>query len=159
MKKNKLNFIPFIILLALALLVDFFIRATGPKEIPSIFVIIITVQMLAFMKIEIKKNNQLKAFCIFVFSMLCMIAAFGEIYTKVGFYDANKNISHDLVGGIYLSIVTWTTLGYGDFSPTESTRILAGIESLVGYLYLGIFVAFIINHLSINSKARNLNDS
>ncbi len=159
MNKNKSHLIPLIILVALALLVEFFLRATGDKEIPNPFFIIATLQMLIFMKIAIEENNQLRAFCIFVFSMLCMIASFAEIYRKVGFYDANNNISHDLVGGIYLSIVTWTTLGYGDFSPTESTRILAGIESLLGYLYLGIFVAFTINYLSLNSKARNLNHS
>lgn len=154
MKKTKLNIIPLIVLIALAILVDCFIKSTGNKDLPSILIIMATLQMLAFMKISIEENKQLKAFCLFMFSMLCLIYTFGEMYSKVGFYEANGNISHNLVGGIYLSIVTWTTLGYGDLSPTESTRMLAGLESMVGYLYLGIFVAFTIKYLFMNEFPR-----
>ena len=85
MKKNNSNLISLIILLVLALLVEFFVSATGTKEISNPFFIIATLQMLMFMKMAIEENNQLKAFCIFVFSMLCTIASFGEIYRKVGF--------------------------------------------------------------------------
>ena len=73
----------------------------------------------------------------------------------MGFYDATGAISYDLFGAIYLSVVTWTTLGYGDFSPTESVRLFAAFESLVGYIYLGIFVAFTINWLFLGHLVRN----
>jgi len=38
---------------------------------------------------------------------------------------------------IYFSIVTFTTLGYGDITLQEGTRILSGIESLSGILLVG----------------------
>ena len=38
---------------------------------------------------------------------------------------------------IYFSIVTFTTLGYGDITLHEGVRILSGIESLSGILLVG----------------------
>ncbi|MCK5663832.1 MAG: two pore domain potassium channel family protein [Thiotrichaceae bacterium] len=43
-----------------------------------------------------------------------------------------------------MSAVTWTTLGYGDYSSTQGVRMLAALEAVIGYLYFGIFVAFVI---------------
>lgn len=43
---------------------------------------------------------------------------------------------------LYFSIVSWTTLGYGDLVPSESSRIFAAIIALFGYIFSGYLIAF-----------------
>ena len=46
---------------------------------------------------------------------------------------------------IYYSLVTITTLGYGDVSPVSPlARALAGIEALVGQLYIAVLIARLV---------------
>ena len=47
------------------------------------------------------------------------------------------------VGGgndFYFSMVTFTTLGYGDCAPTGPTRFFAAFQAVVSYLFIGIVV-------------------
>jgi len=76
------------------------------------------------------------------------ILMFAFIYNAYGIYDSNKLlIKNDFMISLYFSIVTWTTLGYGDFTPTENTRIFASIEALLGYIYTAIIIGLLLNYL------------
>jgi hypothetical protein len=46
---------------------------------------------------------------------------------------------------LFFSIVTFTTLGYGDFQPTPRMRLIAASEAIIGYLYLGLLVGAAID--------------
>lgn len=49
---------------------------------------------------------------------------------------------------LYFSLVTITTLGYGDILPlSNAARIMAGMESVVGTLYLAILIGRIVSSL------------
>ena len=52
------------------------------------------------------------------------IFAFATLYQRAGILYGQE-ISFSPVDALYFSVVTWTTLGYGDFQPTESLRLLA----------------------------------
>lgn len=53
-------------------------------------------------------------------------------------------IKHNFTRMFYLSMVTITTLGFGDIVPlTNTTRILIGVESTLGVVALGYFVNII----------------
>jgi hypothetical protein len=54
----------------------------------------------------------------------------------------------------YFSIVTITTVGYGDIVPvTAAARAFANLEAIVGQLYLVIQVAWLVGmHVSMRSK-------
>jgi hypothetical protein len=54
----------------------------------------------------------------------------------------------------YFSIVTITTVGYGDITPaTAAARAFANLEAIVGQLYLVIQVAWLVGmHVSLRSK-------
>jgi voltage-gated potassium channel Kch len=41
---------------------------------------------------------------------------------------------------LYFSVVTFTTLGYGDLIPAKQFRLLAASEALVGLLLVGLFL-------------------
>ena len=55
------------------------------------------------------------------------------------------------VHGLYYSLVTLTTLGYGDITPTSATaRLAAAIEAVIGQIFLTVLVARLVGlHLSI----------
>ncbi len=46
---------------------------------------------------------------------------------------------------MYFSLVTFTTLGYGDITISESNRILAGFEAINGILLIGWSTAFMFS--------------
>lgn len=46
---------------------------------------------------------------------------------------------------IYFSLVTFTTLGYGEITIGESNRILAGFEAINGILLIGWSTAFMFS--------------
>ena len=49
---------------------------------------------------------------------------------------------------LYFSLVTITTLGYGDISPVAPfARISAGFEAAMGTLYIAVLVARIVGAL------------
>lgn len=62
---------------------------------------------------------------------------------------ANVACRPALSTAIYFSTVTWTTLGYGDLKPIESLQLLAAGEALLGYLYLGLLVAYVAKILKV----------
>ena len=48
----------------------------------------------------------------------------------------------DWLAPLYFSLVTFTTLGYGDFQPAnQSAQLLAGVEALLGALLLALLIA------------------
>lgn len=61
--------------------------------------------------------------------------------------------------GLYLSLVTWTTLGYGDIVPVNTARLFTVIEALYGYIFAGIFIAIIIENASQRRKLYDKNYS
>jgi voltage-gated potassium channel Kch len=55
---------------------------------------------------------------------------------------------HNAVAYLYFSYITLTTTGYGDLTPsTDSARMLAVIEALLGQLYLVTIVALVVSNL------------
>ena len=52
---------------------------------------------------------------------------------------------------MYFSLVTITTVGYGDFSPAGVIgRAAAGLEAIIGQVYLVVVVAYIVALFTAN---------
>jgi hypothetical protein len=62
--------------------------------------------------------------------------------------SATNEVISDFTDLCYFSVVTWTTLGYGDFRPTPEARIYAASQAVLGYAYIGIFIAKLFYWLS-----------
>ncbi len=71
-----------------------------------------------------------------------VISIFGSIYYLA--HDALNNTTHSISAplwdSIYFSIVTFTTLGYGDFQPQGYLRIFASLEAILGVFFMALFV-------------------
>lgn len=73
-------------------------------------------------------------------SIALSILAFSLIYREYGITLGTKCETHDAADLIYFSMVTFSTLGYGDFKPCESARLYAAAQAIYGNLHLGLVV-------------------
>lgn len=89
------------------------------------------------------------AITIFIFALVHSVH--GIVYT--GPLAGTGSSRHDLADTIYFSVVTFTTLGYGDFQPSSGMRGLAAVEALLGYVYLGFLVGAAVHWVSTHRAA------
>lgn len=91
-----------------------------------------------------------------IFKMLLVvyvtIVSFASIYKHAGLVHGTDEITHGSLDALYFSLVTWTTLGYGDLQPTESIKLLAAFEALLGTLFIPLLIAAIIFTLQSNQS-------
>lgn len=83
--------------------------------------------------------SRFAAWSIFVFVLL-----FPAIYAAPVF---QLNGAHDFRDDIYFSIVTATTVGYGDMQPQGWLKAVANVESLVGLVAFGMLVALLVRRV------------
>lgn len=50
----------------------------------------------------------------------------------------------DLETALYFSIVTFSTIGYGDIVPARDWRVLAALEGINGFLFIGWSTAYLV---------------
>ena len=95
---------------------------------------------------------------VIVFSLL-LIFVCATIYFFMGIMGSEGEIifqsTQSLVKGltnflycIYFSVVTFTTLGYGDISPIGWTRMIASIEAFMGSFILALFVVVFVKKMT-----------
>lgn len=63
----------------------------------------------------------------------------------------------DLRTAFYFSVVTWTTLGYGDLQPLPEDRLIAAFAAFMGYFYMAILTGLCIIGFS-SATARHQGD-
>lgn len=88
---------------------------------------------------------------------LIMVCA--SLYTFTGLnyqgevisYDSSKSFSDNLslfLSCLYYSVVTFTTLGYGDFTPVGISRAIAAIEAFTGSFTIALFVVVFVKKMT-----------
>lgn len=70
------------------------------------------------------------------------IVAYAFLYRSSGLIHAT-GISYDFRDALYFSVTTWTTLGYGDFTPPPNIRLVTSAEALLGTTSLALAVSFL----------------
>ncbi|MGS0535082.1 ion channel [Pseudoalteromonas sp. SaAl2] len=60
-------------------------------------------------------------------------------------FDANLSA---FLNSFYFSVVTFTTLGYGDITPTGFSRVVAAIEAFCGSFSLALFVVVFVKRMT-----------
>ncbi|WP_230350656.1 potassium channel family protein [Lelliottia sp. WAP21] len=67
---------------------------------------------------------------------------------KDGFTTSNGHEIRSFIDAFYFTCVTVTTLGYGDITPSMTiTKIIVIVESLVGFVFMSLFVSAFINRV------------
>jgi len=85
-----------------------------------------------------------------VFS-LCLILTCAAAYFVLGTVASQDNQGSYLIeflNALYFSVVTFTTLGYGDISPVGVARIIAAIEAFLGSFTMALFVVVFVKKMT-----------
>ncbi|MBI2117338.1 two pore domain potassium channel family protein [Candidatus Peregrinibacteria bacterium] len=59
---------------------------------------------------------------------------------------ANLSPNEQFWNSLYFSIITATTVGYGDITPLGFSRVVAAIESIAAFAIFAILVAKLVSH-------------
>jgi hypothetical protein len=79
------------------------------------------------------------------------IMLFGLLYIIPGMIDYSKS-AHTLFTPFFFSIVTFTTLGYGDVTPKNIWgELFCSLEVIIGYINLGLLLAVLAEKLARRS--------
>ena len=115
--------------------------------------------------------------CSFALTSVLLVAMFGFTWTYFGkfglttlgclngsatisFIDSikisacfNESKPATILDAIYFSFTTFTTLGYGDFSPnSDSGKLLACAEAFLGHVHSVVFIALAMFRIDKNTK-------
>jgi Ion channel len=81
--------------------------------------------------------------------IICTIMIYARAYYFEGIANCEeKSACHDFLSAIYFSIVTWTTLGYGDLIPRKEFYLTAASEALIGYVGMSIVIGIVTHKLT-----------
>jgi len=83
-----------------------------------------------------------------------LVLLFASKFRFIGLTDNGGAVLHDASVALYFSIVTWTTLGFGDVIPTPDARVFAAAEAMLGYIFTPILVAAVL-YLLMRKQARS----
>ena len=85
-----------------------------------------------------------------VFWSFLLILVCAIIYSFSGIYSSvTEDVTYSFATSVYYSIVTFTTLGYGDYSPASSlTKTVSSIQALSGLLLTSLFLVTVVRKYS-----------
>jgi Ion channel len=85
-----------------------------------------------------------------------LIIIYALIFKRMGLLLGSAKVE-DPADFLYFSIITWTTVGFGDIVPTPSSRMFAASEALCGYVYMGLYLAIVLQVLAGYTKSNTTN--
>ncbi len=89
-------------------------------------------------------------FIIICFSSVFFFTGLVSNDARIGYvFESSLSSNIDMyLQSLYFSVVTFTTLGYGDIIPLGISRLFAGIEALLGGFILAIFVVVFVKKMT-----------
>jgi hypothetical protein len=90
-----------------------------------------------------------------------IILSFANLYRWSGFRDTLSStgcngqpppvglpfLDPSFLDALYLSIITWTTVGYGDLVPCAGSRWISAAEALMGYLVMALLISAVVSSI------------
>jgi len=117
----------------------------------SLLIFLLTILTLINTKNALSgRLNKYDAFLSYMIFVILNHLCFSMIYLSLGLIKDGSPVN-DLSSALYFSIVTWTTVGYGDIQPSEYARFFAAAEAFIGYIYMGILMSIMITFINKSS--------
>ena|SRR5829696_438629 len=92
--------------------------------------------------------RQPAVFVVFLLLGAVIICGSAKVYLDCLIFSSEEpNGVTSYVDTLYFSVITWTTVGYGDIRPSPGARPMTAIEALFGAIYMGLFISFIVSKL------------
>ena len=92
----------------------------------------------------------ISAFVIALFTCIFFLTGltYGDETIQFSYHATLKENTLDLLNSFYFSVVTFTTLGYGDILPIGISKLFAGMEALLGGFILALFVVVFVKKMT-----------
>lgn len=87
---------------------------------------------------------------IVLFSFIYMLFGIQESGRTIAYFSDQSVLSnlHNWLNALYYSVVTFTTLGYGDVTPTGPSRFFAALEAFTGSFTMALFVVVFVKKMT-----------
>jgi len=108
--------------------------------------------LLTLIAVILHSDKPWYVFLVFLMQAAASVVAYSMVYAGVGLVEGASSVN-DAASAFYFSLVTWTTLGYGDLQPPRPIRLVASSQAMLGYIYLGIFVGLLMSRIDRASPA------
>lgn len=91
-------------------------------------------------------DDAYRKFFFFLLLIPSIIFYFALIYKALGIIDTQTGdiLKGDWLEATYFSVVTWSTLGYGDYKPTDEVKKWVMAEVFIGYIFMGLLVGKVL---------------
>ncbi|MEN0001153.1 MAG: potassium channel family protein [Pseudomonadota bacterium] len=104
--------------------------------------------LVFFVFAQFERSHQYWWLVFFTLAVGSAIFSYAHIYLEHGITtqhlqagsQTRRLTGEAYVESLYFSVVTWTTLGYGDLAPAPRVRLLAAFQALLGYTSMGVLV-------------------
>jgi hypothetical protein len=106
----------------------------------SVLFFSLVVVTIPFLASERFKPDPIRLFVDGIISICLSILSFALAYRMLGIVGPENILATESTDFIYFSSVTFSTLGFGDFRPDTSARLLAACQAIIGNLHLGVIV-------------------
>jgi hypothetical protein len=81
-----------------------------------------------------------------------LLTGFAIIYKHTGLIGPACEKFDLSWSALYFSVITWTTVGYGDFQPTPAARPYAALEAIAGLIFTGLFISTLVHIANKTSR-------
>ena len=92
-------------------------------------------------KIQKRHFSYVRAVTVTSLAVLVIFILHAIIVLLWAYHFTNLGEFSDFGRAVYFSLVTYTTLGYGDITLSESYQILSGLEAINGIILFGVSTA------------------
>ena len=116
----------------------------GPPALPSdgtgcalLALFVSGVAMLGIFGFVVHDIGPAKSFAVMLGQTAILIVLFAQLYMlrlHMSFWD-----------GLYISVSTWTSLGYAELRPEGEMRIVTAVQAITGYVFLGLLISLLSN--------------
>jgi hypothetical protein len=146
---------------ASALVATFYPQYRGLQDVVTICVGFVCPFLLIHSAWRSRPHRTGNALLTSFFAMGLLILSYSDIYLASGLViDTTVRPEPRPISkwsdAVYFSVVTWTTLGYGDLQPQGSCRLIAASEALVGNIFLGTIIALAFTFMGETKNRRKV---
>ena len=113
---------------------------TGPYFLPIVFLAFFVYMVLLWRPNSTDILLDFNFIIVTILFVPLFLVSFAYIYRLMDLVNANSNFDY-----MYFSVVTFTTLGYGDLLPKGEARKFAALEALIGFIFVPILIGQFIS--------------